>query len=328
MGLVARGASETLPDWMFTAFFGRPVARELVFSDDVSNVILRGKTLVAPTSLLKTEASSSPGSYRGAVIAILPQHYCLERQIEVPAKGLAALASIAELDLTRRTPFRKSDVWWTVSAPTSVPNGFVVSQFVVKRSDVRALSARLALLGLRLTQVRIAGSSVLADLSDTAAPSGRLWRRFNAGLAALGVILAMTLWLNPALVARADLRVLDTALAARRDEAVNLRSQVEVLREQKDAREQFLAEIVTRPRLSNVLRDLTVALPDTVWISDFVFSPIAVVVTGEIAGSAADLVLALSENRQFGNPRLTGPVSQTQEGRERFDLTVDLGGVP
>jgi len=222
------------------------------------------------------------------------------------------------------------DIWSALSVPLPVPGGYVVNQYVVKRSDVLALSARLLRAGLRLTQIRIAGqgASVLADLSDGTASAGRRWRRFNAGLAVLAVMLAATLWLTPALSARKDLGLLETTVSSRRDEAVSLRSQVDVLREQKDAREQFLAGIVTRPRLSNVLRDLTVALPDTVWISDFVFSPKAVVVTGEIAGSAADLVLALSENRQFGNPRLTGPVSQTQEGRERFDLTLDLGGRP
>jgi Tfp pilus assembly protein PilN len=78
-----------------------------------------------------------------------------------------------------------------------------------------------------------------------------------------------------------------------------------------------------RPRLSQTLRDLTVALPDTVWLSELGFSQTGAVLSGETADSAADLVIALAALREFENPRLSGSVSRTPAGREQFELVID-----
>ena len=75
-----------------------------------------------------------------------------------------------------------------------------------------------------------------------------------------------------------------------------------------------------KPRLIDGLRALTVALPDGVWISDLKFTPTEFVITGETSGSAADLVLQLTESNLDLVPSLQGAVSRTNIGSERFSL--------
>ncbi|MEO8531356.1 MAG: PilN domain-containing protein, partial [Deltaproteobacteria bacterium] len=262
------------------------------------------------------------------VALTLPKSLMMERSLELPGLSNAAADAAARLDLLRKTPFRPNEVY-TLLAPLPGPNGRY-RQYVIRKSDVSDVATRLAKLGLRTGPVLVEGeaSGTLADLSDQWLPARKLWRRLNATLA-LGIIAALAwVWLSPGLAMRRDANLTSARVEALRVEATDLRAQVETARVQQQDQQAFLAGIIGRPRLVEVIRDLTVALPDEVWVSDMTFDGKTAVVSGEALGSAADLVLMLSKRREFTNPRLSGPVALMGSGVESFQLALDLGGAP
>jgi general secretion pathway protein L len=315
-----------LPAWFHAMFLGSPMPRALHFRADVQRIILRNGSVLAPASILSGTAPVPDTNVRGLVSLSLPKSVLMERKLELPGmKGSAALEA-ARLDLMRRTPFRPNEVY-TLMKPMGTKGDFV--QWVARKADVDSLVARLASAGLRVGSVRIEGeeaAGILADLTGQALPFRKVWRRTNAALGTALVATIGWLWLSPGLVARQQAQTLAAELDTLRTEATSLRQDVEALRGAQEEQRAFLAGIVGRPRLLDVLRDLTVALPDDVWISDLVFDGKTTVVSGETATSAADLVLTLSRLKEFSNPRLAGPIARTANGSESFELALDLAG--
>ncbi len=106
--------------------------------------------------------------------------------------------------------------------------------------------------------------------------------------------------------------------------AVELQKELKKRRVSAEEQKALLDVTLGRPRLSETLRELTVALPDEVWISDLELNDSGLLVAGETAASAADLVIALARSRTFTDPHLSGPVSATASGGERFQLSLGI----
>ena len=318
------------PDWVRAMFLGAPMARPLIFESGADKILRRRGRVVAPLALL--DGRDMPEASRRKAVnvdAIIPRHLILRREITAPASARRTLRSVARLDLLRQTPFREADVFWALGSERSDRDGQVkAAQWVIRRSDVAQWRARLRKAGLKLRRVYVDGAEevgALADFSADLAPAARRWRRLNAVLALSAAGLAAVWWLYPGWIASQQLEKLSREQTALQAEALTLRREIESLRQLASDRTAFLDLVYRRPLLSHMLRELTVALPDSVWTDTFVFRTDRVVVTGEAEDSAADLVIALSGNPRFGNPRLSGPVSSTANGTERFELTVDVG---
>jgi len=82
------------------------------------------------------------------------------------------------------------------------------------------------------------------------------------------------------------------------------------------------------PRVVTQLRESTVNLPNTVWLNEWTYNQGSLRLAGEVDGSAADLVLTLSEKVRGWSPALSGAVSSTPDGNQRFELAiaVERGG--
>lgn len=315
------------PDWVKAMFFGAPMATEVRFSNDVKTIVRRKGQLIAPENLLQIDGPETPPVPSRIVDALIPDTFLLKRKVEAPATAGKKLKKLVALDMVRRTPFRPDTVYWAISKPQKSGNTLHVEQWIIKRSDIARLQQRAAKAGLHIRKVFVEGAPIqhpIADLSASVTPNARRWRVLNSTLAIGAVGLAAMVWLYPAWQASVENTRLNETIAQNRTQALAIRQEVEDLRTHEMERAAFLDIVYQGPRLSHVLRDITVALPDSVWVSDMNFSPERVVISGEVSGSAAQLVLALAQRNEFHNPRLSGPVSRANNGAERFELALDL----
>lgn len=315
------------PDWLKAMFFGMPMATEVQFSKDVTTIARRKGQLIAPESLLQIGSPETPPVRSRIVDVLIPDTFFLKRKIEAPTTADKNLKKLVALDMVRRTPFRPVTVYWAISKPHKSGNTLHVEQWIIKRNYIERLQQRAAKAGLRIRKVFVEGAPIqhpIADLSASVTPNAKRWRVLNGILAIGAVGLAAMVWLYPAWQASVETDRLNETIAQNRTRALAMRQDVEGLRSHKMERAAFLDIVYQGPRLSHILRDITVALPDSVWISDMNFSPERVVVSGEVSGSAAQLVLALAQRNEFHNPRLSGPVARANNGAERFELALDL----
>ena len=230
--------------------------------------------------------------------------------------------AMAELDLLRRTPFTLQYVYWTL-APDAAREADMLTQWVAKRTDIAAFRSMLATHGFRVRRFLVGRgpqSAVLADFTAEIAPRAKLLRWVNLGAACAMILALLSVWLQPAWQAQAETASQTLVLNTLRDQAVALRSEIEA-RKQIDAdRAAFVDSFVQRTRVVDAMRHLSVALPDDVWASDLLVASDGITLNGETSQSAADLVLALTDANLSFVPALTGPVSRTSEGKERFGI--------
>ncbi|WP_159086868.1 PilN domain-containing protein [Loktanella sp. Alg231-35] len=265
---------------------------------------------------------------RRNVDVVLPQEILLERSIEIPPTAVSKHRAIAELNLLRRTPFNLSEVHWVLSGDATSKSD-VLCQWVAKRSDLSHYRNMLLSHGYRVRRFVVAGQkgqAVLADFTSDVAPRAATWRRMNVLLLIGAIGAGLLLWLQPAWQAKIEA---DRQLAARdtlRSEAVALRTKIEALKGLDTARAAFIENVFERPKLVDALHQMTVALPDHVWVSDVEFVAEQILINGETSQSAAALVLELTDAGLPFEPALSGSVSRTAEGKERFGIVFNANG--
>ncbi|MDA8747766.1 PilN domain-containing protein [Litoreibacter sp.] len=228
--------------------------------------------------------------------------------------------------MIQKTPFKPGEIYSTNQIQANEGPGSNVTQWIARRDHVDAIRSRLAGLGFHVRRVNVANiaTAPLADFSAEIAPNNKIWRRIN-GLLLVGIIATISAWqLIPSWNAFQMLKQQETGNAALSNQAVALRQQFDGMQDSASMRSDFITRVTSSQTISSLLRDLTVILPDTVWLTDISIQTGRVIIRGSISGSAAELVLSLTRDGQFIAPRLTGPVSQTADGRERFDMTLDF----
>lgn len=326
---VLEEARGIVPQWFAALFLGVSKTLPVRFSAGSTGIAERREGFVAPLQFLSEEEehSSPVRGAKSAVIAELPPGAYLARRIEAPARSSGQLAAIAALDLIRRTPFHPGEVYTALSAPRQDGSKLVATQWVIRRKDVDRLDRNLSAHGFALRGVRIEGEtttpSLIADFSHRDRAKAGLWKTINGAALTVIVGAAVAVWLLPVWQHSTLLPSLRDRLQSSQTAAVALRTEIESLRSLADEQTAFLSTMIGRPHLSQNLRELTIAVPDETWLSELSYSQASLVLSGETTGSAAELVLSLAEVRSFGNPRLSGPVSRSAEGGERFEIVID-----
>lgn len=305
-----------IPDWLSAMFSGVPVAGKLrVIGDDHAP----SQDEITSAQLSRALPNNATGKAK-IVDVCLPKDLLLARSVAVPKGAEGNINEIAQFDLLRKTPFKVSDIYWVT---TAYAIGGACTQFVMKRSQSVIYRNALEASGFQVRKFTVEDASralTLADFSKEIAPFGWLWRRVNGVLGAAACLLILGLWVYPTFVLDQQLNAAQVELDALRAQAVTLRREVDEQSALDATRSQFWDAVVKNPRLSEGLRKITVALPDEVWISDMSFSPSEIIVSGETSGSAADLVLQLTQARLDFAPSLAGAVSRTSNGDERFSM--------
>lgn len=322
---VAARISALVPDWLRTTFAGYPMARAISF---VPSNKAKGRATLSQDLLTMDSPKTAKTKRRKQIDVVAPSEMFLKRTIKVPKSAAAKLHAMATLDLRQHTPFNPQDIHWQLDTPQKQGGSIEATQWVVKRTDVEKWRMRLAVQGYQVRRVFVQGaqaSQPIADFSDELAP----WRRglvmLNGVLVLTATAAALAAWLYPGWVAQRQTEMLQAQTQILQVQAVDLRREVEGLRGLDRERTAFLDTILRRPLLVDSLRELTIALPDDVWIASMVYSPQRIVMSGETSGSAAEIVLKLGGRRMLGNPRLSGPVQRTANQAERFEISVDLG---
>ncbi|SFI65463.1 PilN domain-containing protein [Jannaschia pohangensis] len=311
-------------------FLGLVSARPLIFDVDAESLNKVGRSVQVPRALITDRVNGLKPLKRPIIVdAMIPADHLLERRINVPNTKSTDFPKLATLDLARKTPFGSNDVNWTLSEPERTGDRVILTQWVARRSDVAGLRERLHRLGLVVRQVRLIDHAKALPLADYTKEidNGRVWRVLNSGLATIALAAMVGIWAWPGLVASRDLEALEAELTTLRGDAVAARQRVEGLRAEEVERVAYLAAVNAGPQLSGLLRDLTIALPDGTYLTDMNITPVRTTLTGETDTSAADIVLRLSQNDAFGNPRTSGPVQRTGLG-ERFQIVFDRAVSP
>lgn len=322
------------PRWFSAFFLGVRQALPLVFLPGATEIRITTKQVVAPLALLsRSDVPSTLLSPKPVEVdAILPQTEFLTRQIEVPTKAIMQMRSIASLDLARRTPFRAGEVEWTLSTPRVNGDRASSTQWLLHRDDLQRLKERLATARMTLRRVWVDGQpdTVLpvVDLTQRDVKKRNLWVRANGLISAMLLGVCGFTWLLPAIQNAQALAPEQAALENLRGKALAMRQEIETLRQAADERSAFLHSMTYRTRLGETLREATIALPDDVWLTELNFSQTGILLMGETAHSAADLVIDLADTRQFENPRLSGSVSRSANGGEQFELAIDHRKAP
>ena len=318
--------SSVVPTWVKTMFLGHPWARPLVFDTAVKTISQKNGKIHLPATLLHTDEKGITPVKDQIVDVILPEEELLRREITIPEKLLSKADKIVSLDTIQKTPFKPADIYSATQLLNKHGQDTTVVQWISRRDHIEAIRARLARLGLRVRQVQIESnpSVTITDFSGEVAPRARAWRRVNAVLLLAAVVLMGGWFLAPSWTAYQTLKMQEVVNRTLSQETLALRESVDDLQGGASERTAFVERVSRHQTISSVLRDLTILMPDEVWLTDISIQRGRMLVRGSTAASAAELVLNLTRDQRFIAPRLTGPISQTADGRERFDLTLDL----
>ncbi|MDO6591945.1 hypothetical protein DS901_02475 [Loktanella sp. D2R18] len=315
LDMLREGSSDLIPNWFKTVFLGMPTAKKLRFDGKRSDNSL-------PINILVNGELGDKPKQMVTVDAVLPTDLLLRRTIEIPPAARSSQTMVAKLDLQRRTPFKLSEIYWALDAEQTGTENQAI-QWVAKRADITQFRTVLRSHGYAVRRFVTDGKTkqtTIADFTADIAPNARFWRRLNIALCILVIGFGVAIWLEPAWRARVETQTANSAVNALRAQAIDLRTEIEALKQADSERTAFLNAVSQHPRLVDALRQITVALPDTVWVSDLVFTGPQITVNGQTSASAADLVLQLTQSNLPYVPALTGPVSRTNDGREQFGL--------
>ncbi|RLJ60740.1 hypothetical protein BCF46_0945 [Litoreibacter meonggei] len=324
MQFVRAEVSLAIPEWAKAMFLGQPTACHLVFKKNAKSVTSRKRVLEVPASLLERSVEGLDAQGTKTVDIYLPQASLLRRDLKLPATSLSKVDKIIALDTLQKTPFKPSDIYFSISVGKATNGTIDVVQWIARRDGIARLRDRLRVLGLQARRVHVegAGAAPLVDFSAEITPHARAWKMINLALLLTGLGLLSLLYIRPAWDSSQALHKQETQIARLTEEAVALRSSVEKLRGSASERDELVDYIINRKTALNRLREITVLLPDNTWISDLRIQKEQVALRGTTSGSAAQLLLDILETNQFASALLTGPISQTPDGRERFDMML------
>lgn len=297
-----------LPRWLRHAFLGDPSSRQLTFSENADAITVRRHTVTAPQDLLAPGVCSKTLKRSVVVDVHLPKSRFLARKINAPRQlRQKELVDFAELDLRQRTPFGVNDVVWALSFGEKADGKRFLTQWVIRKADLDGLRQRLISNGLVPRRFFVAGANTLAPIADytrSIAPHARTWRRVNFALFLVAALSSVATWVLPGFSTRRDLAERNTQLASVRSDTVALRQELDLLRHAESERARFVDAVLHHKRLIAVLHDLTVVLPETTWLSALTYTEKNVTVSGEVKGSAAELVLLLADHPEFVKAQL------------------------
>jgi general secretion pathway protein L len=262
------------------------------------------------------------------VVVELPETEVLRRRFEMPAASRATLACAVPFELERLSPIEAERLYYDFSV-LDVSKAKKQAQLelrIVKRATVDSAISLARAAGLRVGAIRFAGDPREADWRsfplDRTALLRLKWRQWNVvvlALAALVLAAAVVFaayWRGAAaaqeLSAEVDAAGARAAVVHRlTHEISDVQAQVEFPLEQKRA-----------PFLLALVKEVTRALPDGTWLSEFELDGGKIHIQG-FAKSASDVVGEIDRSPMFANAQFMAPLQSAQNGNERFDLSFD-----
>ncbi|MEM8793695.1 MAG: PilN domain-containing protein [Pseudomonadota bacterium] len=331
-----KAVRELVPDLVIDWLAGLPRRRSLKLDAEAGSLRIEGKDLVgmydadflALGSKLPEVRHSMPS--RVMLDVVLPSCAALIRRHSMPRSSKGQIRNILALDLSRDTPLEPVDVAWREVVVNQSQDLLEVDQIILKRRQIQSAIGILEAHGILPGRVAVMSErlgrpcTIVSNQKIRERAIGH-WPKVNLALGIICLALLATALTVPLLRDLERSSTFASENTAIRKQLVQLRTEVNAKEAALKTSSSVAKEINQRLRAVDVLDELTRRLPDDTWLSDLEIVEHELSFSGFTRGSAAELVISLSESPSFSNPRLTGPVSIAPgSGAERFRITIDL----
>ena len=262
----------------------------------------------------------------------VPASQALTRVLTLPLVAEKNLRQVAGFEMDRLTPFAAAQVYYDAAVLERQPESrrLRVELTVLPRTAVEPVLAHLRQQGLPPDALEVAGDRPhLNLLPPEQRPHRGLWdRRWRAAVVVVSLMLvlaavALPIWQQRALVLEAIARV---------DQAQKTAHQALALRDQLDKTLESSRMLARKkqsvPARVDLLRELTVILPDDTWLERLQIKGDSVQLIGQ-SGKASALVGIVEASNWFNGAGFTSPVTtDPRTGKERFVLNARIGREP
>jgi general secretion pathway protein L len=265
----------------------------------------------------------------------LEQGVLLDKTLVLPAAVEPDLDRVLRYEMDVETPFAADQVYWnwTIDKRDRTEGKIVVTLALLPRARLSGLLSLLHQHGVSPQAIlapRSDGTTVRLPLVHTGKDGGRpVWRRPRVlwGLClALAVVAVLLPFVRQSLVARD----IDARIAAARGAAMEAQALQSRLDGTAGGGDVILLERGHFADPLRVLADLTEALPDDTFISDFSLKGHKLTVAGQ-SSSATRLIGTLATNTLFHDPSFASPVTRLgpdSGALEVFSITAEVRSQP
>ncbi|PIE82799.1 MAG: hypothetical protein CSA09_05150 [Candidatus Contendobacter odensis] len=271
--------------------------------------------------LLRTEKPTE-------LVLRLPAASALLRRVMLPLAAAANLRQVLAFEMDRLTPFDASKLYYDALVLERQPElrRMWVELTVLPRGEVNAALESLAAISIVPDRIDIQGS----QKSINVLPPEKRPRRgvFSRRLLRVLIVIGLGMVVANALVPLWQQRSLAITLQQQVNALQRQSGEVLALRERMDKAVEIsrflLRKKQNNPPMINLLRELTIALPDSVWLERLQFKDNTVQLIGQ-AVSASILVGLIENTKLFENASFTSPVTNDRRtGKERFVLSANI----
>jgi general secretion pathway protein L len=259
-----------------------------------------------------------------AIVLQMPADRALARSVMLPMAAAANLRQVLGYEMDRLTPFSASQLYYDALILERQPEQrrIRVELSALPRTEVDAALEALAALGVAPDIVEVTGGRPGVNLLPAEKrPRRGVWsRRLQRTLivVSLGLVLAATLlplWQYRTLVISLQKRV--DVLQQESGQVLTLREQLEKAVESSRF---LLQKKQTSAPMIELLRELTVILPDNTWLERLQIKGDTLQLIGQ-SSSASALVSVIEESKLLGGAAFASPVTNDRRtGKERFVL--------
>lgn len=262
------------------------------------------------------------------IVLSFPPDKGLTVETRYPANVAAQLPTIVQFDVDKLTPFPADQVHIGHRVTGRVDQDILVEISVLPKSLTHEVVAQLHTAGLKVDRLVLAdemrmpptnllGTNLL-DTDKSRAPRHRLLPWVLAGV---GGVMAALLML-PALFAVLDTNRARADLMAHERDALRLLSLHRDVVSAQEARRNLLSVAGGETAALELVRDLTLLLPETAYLTRLSWQKDELVVSG-YADNAAALIETFEEADWVGTTQFEGPiVADERRGLERFTLKI------
>jgi len=312
---------------LFVGNFGRRIGEALL----PRTLFIPGLPRPAPVEILIGSLPLSEASRmlarraRRPILAVIDPELTLRRRVELPkAVGAKADAAIG-LQLRQSLPGQGQGLVWRSALMSRGVEKSEYGIYLVKQSLIDDILSELRSVGGKVEAITIGapGLQPVWQLFPKVGQTARNWMAFTAFSVAAIALGSVILGER----SRMSLSALVDARAAR---VAEFEERLVAKREDADKGSQRAQEVLlsldlfaAQARRLGLLTELTVALPDTVWISELSISGDRLVLSGFVAGDVTDVISIVQGLSWASEVQLNGAISfDSYSGQNRFELGV------
>ncbi len=275
------------------------------------------------------------GGDEPAMVLALPADNVLHHVVSLPEAAAENMREVLTFEMDRHTPFSAADVYFDFRVVGRHPatGKLDVEMALIRKKDADPTIEQAAVRGVRLTGVdvldgmedegpRLRGVNFLPEENRARRRNLRAW--INAGLVLLAVILLATIMWQSLANKQRGAELLAEQVGIARADAVKVAAMRDQLDQALDGANFLIQQRLSRPTTIEILRVLTVLLPDDVWLQRFEVKDTTMQVQGE-APNASGLIAVLEDSPMFAEAAFRSPVTRNQaNNKERFSITAEL----